>query len=125
MRNSPQPFPEATKSLLMSLVTAKADTPASKATTRSAAPPLLRSHARTVSPFPLASRISPVAGSAKAVSALTQFVCSQSTRSAAPPTARSHTRTEPSLEPLALFTAVTVEGEAATPTRNVVSLVED
>ena len=72
MRNSPHRFPKATKSPLVSLLTVKALTSSSKATTRSAAPPLLASHTRKVlSADPLASRVSPVAGSAKAVSART------------------------------------------------------
>ena len=69
MRNSPHRFPEATKSPLVSPLTAKAFTSSSKGTTRSAAPPLLASHTRKVLRLPLASRMSPVAGSAKAVSA--------------------------------------------------------
>ena len=77
MRNSPHRFPEATKSPVVSLLTAKAQTSSSKATTRSAVP-LLASHTRKVlSKYDpaLASRVSPVAGSAKAVSAYTLLVC--------------------------------------------------
>ena len=54
----------------MLLLTTKADTLSSKAATRNAAPPLLASRTRIVlSPDPLTSRVSPVAGSTKAVSA--------------------------------------------------------
>ena len=74
MRSSPHRFPKATKSPRLSSLT-RSLILSSKATTRSAAPPLLASHTRKVlSSDPLASRVSPVAGSAKAVSALTWVV---------------------------------------------------
>ena len=74
MRNSPHRFPKATKSPLVSPLTTKAQTMSSKGITRSAAPPLLASHTRKVwSSDPLASRVSPVAGSVKAVSAFTSY----------------------------------------------------
>ena len=83
----------------MSLPDVQGLTSSSKATTRSAAPSLLASHTRKVlSSDPLASRVLPVAGSVKVLSAHTE--CPPSTTSAAPPAAKSQTRTEPSSDPL-------------------------